>query len=120
VKHVVVCLTAVLFAVVCLAQAPSDHEEFEYNRWLAKTSHSFTPKDGFVPDENTAIAIAYAVALPVYGKKELDSELPLRAELSDGVWTVLGTLHCKSCVGGTLVLQIDKATGKILFLTHTQ
>lgn len=119
-KRIILCLIAALFAIVCVAQTPSDHEEFEYNRHLARTSHSFIPKGGFVPDKDAAIAIAYAVALPVYGKKQLDSELPLRAELKDGIWTVLGTLQCKSCDGGTLVLQIDKATGKILFLTHTQ
>jgi len=75
---------------------------------------------GFVPDKDTAVAIAYAVAVPIYGKKEMDGEMPFRAEMENGVWTILGTMHCQSCVGETLVMQIDKNFGKILFLTHTQ
>ncbi len=84
----------------------SEHDEFVYNRRLAKTSRSYVPTNDYVPDKDTAIAIAYAVALPIYGKKQLDKELPLRAELEDGMWMVLGTLNCGSCVGGTLVMQI--------------
>jgi len=102
------------------AQTTNDSEEFAYNRRLIKTTHSFSPKDGFVPDKATAVAIAYAIAVPIYGKKSMDSELPFRAELKDGVWTVLTTLNCKSCEGGTLVVQIEKVSGKILFLTHTK
>jgi len=109
-----------LICIVCSAQTLTDRDEFEYNRRLAKTTHSFMPKSGFVPDKETAVAIAYAVALPIFGKKDLDRELPLRADLKDGVWTVLGTLNCESCAGGTLVMQIDKSTGKVLFLIHTQ
>ncbi len=104
----------------CLAQTSNDHDEFIYNRRLIKDSHSFVPKNGFVPDKDTAVAIAYAVAVPIYGKKEMDEEKPFRAELENGVWTVLGTLNCGSCVWGTLVMQIDKASGNVLFLTHTQ
>jgi hypothetical protein len=106
--------------LVASAQSPTDHEMFEYNRRLAKQTHSYVPKNGFVPDKDTATAVAYAVALPVFGKKMLDSEMPLQAELKDGVWTVQGTMHCTSCTGGTLVMQVEQATGKILFLIHTQ
>ncbi len=105
----------------CLAQQPpNDHDEFVYNRRLIKNSHSFVPMKGFVPDKNTAVAIAYAVAVPIYGKKQMDEEEPFRAELKDGVWTVLGTMHCVSCMGGTLIMQIDKSSGKIIFVGHTQ
>lgn len=115
-------LVSIVWIALCVAGSAqnSDHDEFEYNRRLVQTSRSFVPKDGFVPDEATAAAIAHAVALPIFGKKQLDSEMPLRAELKDGVWMILGTLHCRSCMGGTLVMEIDKETGRILFLTHTQ
>jgi hypothetical protein len=106
--------------MICSAQTASDHDEFVYNRRLIKNIPSYVPKDGFVPDKDTALAIAYAVALPLLGKKQLDKEMPLRTELEGGIWTVLGTLNCGSCVGGTIVMQIDKASGKVLFLTHTQ
>ena len=102
------------------AQTLSDHDAFEYNRrMIVQHSQSVIPKEGFVPDRDTAIAIAYAVAVPIYGKKEMDAEKPFRAELKNGIWTILGTLQCKTCVGGTLVMQINKTNGKIIFLTHT-
>ena len=73
-----------------------------------------------VPNAATATAIAYAIGIPVYGRKLMDEEQPLRAELKDGIWSVLGTLHCASCNGGTIFVQIDKTTGKILRLNRTQ
>jgi hypothetical protein len=114
---------SLVFAALCLisaAQTPNDHEEFEYNRRFIVSAHSPKPKDGFVPDKETAISIARAVALPVYGRKLVDEEQPFRSELKDGVWMVLGTMHCDHCVGGTLVIEIDKTSGKVLFMTHTQ
>jgi hypothetical protein len=113
-------LLVLLICVICPAQTANNHDEFVYNRRLIKTARSYAPPNGFVPDKATALAVAYAVALPILGKRQLDEEKPLRAELEGGVWTVLGTLNCGSCVGGTLVMQIDKASGKVLFLTHTQ
>jgi hypothetical protein len=113
-------LALCLFFVASSAQTTDDHEEFLYNMRLAKTSKPFIPKNGYVPDKETVLAIAYAVAVPIYGKKVIDGEMPLRAELDSDVWTVLGTLNCQSCEGGTLVLQIDKMIGKIVFLTHTK
>ena len=117
-RNYLVCFLLALLCTPCFTQM-SDQEEFEFNRRLAKTSKSVLPAEGFVTNKETAIAIAYAISLPVYGKKQLDSELPFRAELKDGVWTVLGTLKCQNCEGGTLVVLIDKPTGKILFMTHT-
>ena len=113
-------VTLMLICTSSIAQIPHDDDEFTYNRRLVRTTHSFVPKNGFVPDKETAVAIAYAVAVPVYGKKEIDQETPFRTELQGGVWTVLGTMQCKSCSGGTLVMQIDGASGKILFLIHTK
>ncbi|WP_041856075.1 NTF2 fold immunity protein [Candidatus Korobacter versatilis] len=95
-----------------------------------KTS-GFIPASGFVPDATTAIKIANAVLVPVYGEKQISSELPLRAELEQGTWIVRGTLNCApppahdlpgkktlSCEGGTAVVRISKSDGKILFMTH--
>jgi hypothetical protein len=120
VKYTFPLLLTCLISVICCAQNLIDHDEFVYNRRLIKTTRSYVPKNGFVPDKDTALAIAYAVALPIFGKKQVENEKPLRAELEGGVWTILGSLNCGSCVGGTLVMQIDKASGKVLFLTHTQ
>jgi hypothetical protein len=41
-----------------------------------------------------AVAVAAAVLIPVYGRKQIASERPFKAELSGGVWDVNGSLHC--------------------------
>jgi NTF2 fold immunity protein len=50
------------------------------------------PKDGFVPDAETAIKIATAVWARIYSPRELEQERPFCAYLKNGVWTVEGTL----------------------------
>jgi hypothetical protein len=110
-----------LLVPLALAQTAKDQEEFEYVRRQIASSHSSAPpKAGMVPDASTATAIAFAVGVPVFGKKQMDGEQPFRADLQNGVWTVLGTLHCASCDGGTLIVQINKSDGRILHLLHSQ
>ncbi len=104
--------------MMAMPQSSNDRQEFAYVRHEIQSSQSFAPKNGFVPDADTAIAIAYAVAVPVYGNKAVDAEKPFRTELKDGSWIVLGTLH-HATSGGTLIVQIDQATGKILYLNHS-
>ena len=89
-------------------------------------AQSYTPKDGFVPDSATAVKIAEAVLIPVYGKEKIESERPLKAKLENGVWTVDGTLHCRDskgqesqlCVGGAAEVKLSKADGRILRMSH--
>lgn len=85
-------------------------------------------KYGYVPDSSTAIKVAEAVLIPVYGKKLVESERPFNATLEDGIWTVGGTLYCgdgkpqsthsPSCVGGVAVVKISRKDACILFMTH--
>jgi len=83
---------------------------------------------GYVPDEATAVKIAEAALIPVYGKEHIESERPFHAKLSSGVWTVGGTLYCAGpngqrgtgtqCAGGVAVVKISEADGRILSMTH--
>jgi NTF2 fold immunity protein len=85
-----------------------------------------TPKQDYVPDAETALKIAEAVLIPVYGKSQIESERPFKAKLKDGIWTVTGTLHCldenghatTACVGGTAVVRLSKADAHIILLAH--
>lgn len=87
---------------------------------------SYKPPSGYVPDSETAIKIAEAVLVPVYGRKHIDSELPLNADLKDDVWTVAGTMHCPDgkggvssvCLGGVATVQISKIDARILSMGH--
>jgi hypothetical protein len=78
---------------------------------------SFHPREGFVPDRDTAIAVTEAVLTPVYGRNTVQAERPYTAKLEGGVWTVTGALP-KGHVGGTSIVRISKADARILFLTH--
>ena len=79
--------------------------------------HSVVPSNGFVPDEKTAIKIAEAVWVPIYGEQQIQSEKPFVASLKNGVWTVEGSLP-KSWVGGVAIAEISKRDGRILRVSH--
>jgi NTF2 fold immunity protein len=81
---------------------------------------SFQPKDGYVPNAETAVKIAEAVLVPVYGEKQIASERPFKAVLQADVWTVAGTLRCgaPACDGGTAEVKISKTSGQILYMMH--
>lgn len=62
---------------------------------LVIASGAFSQKSpNYVPNSETAVAIAEAVLIPVYGKKKVESERPYKAKLNGDVWTVTGTLYC--------------------------
>src|ERR1035438_8931531 len=78
--------------------------------------------NGRVPDEQTAVKIAEAALIHVYGKKQIESEQPLKGQLTDGVWTIAGTLHCSDgkggsttlCEGGGATVKISSLNGRVL------
>jgi hypothetical protein len=78
---------------------------------------SYKPKNGYVPDEQTAISIAVAVWIPIYGKEKIEGEKPYKATLKNGVWTVIGSLP-EGYVGGTAEAQISQDSGCILRIIH--
>jgi len=87
--------------------------------------NSYIPKEGFVPDSVTALSIAEAVSIPVYGRDQIASEKPLKAVLKGTVRVVTGRVPCNGppgvpCPGGAAEVQISKRTGAILFMTHYQ
>jgi len=93
-------------------------------------AQGYKPPSGFVPDSATAVQIAEAVLVPVYGKKQIESEKPFTARLKNDVWTVSGTLRCPDgkggfapeteCDGGTAVVQISKRDAHIISMIHYQ
>jgi hypothetical protein len=88
---------------------------------------SFVPREGYVPDAATAVAIAEAVLTPVYGKEIVLSERPFKATLRANIWTVAGSdPPCAGapagvpCPGGTAEVRISKKSGQIVFMAHYQ
>ena len=78
----------------------------------------YVPKDGFVPDEETAVKIAEAILIPVFGKDQIHSEKPFHAALSEGgtVWVISGTLYHQK--GGVAEIKIQKSDCKVIEMFH--
>ena len=72
------------------------------------------PEPGCVPDGETAVRIAEAVWLPIFGSDVVGSQQPFRADLADRVWTVRGSQ--RDPAKRSLIAQIDKNDGRILKL----
>jgi hypothetical protein len=79
--------------------------------------HNYKPKEGYVPNKETAISIAIAVWLPIYSKEQIESEKPYTAKLNNGIWFVTGSLP-NGWNGGVAEAEISKDDGKIIRISH--
>ncbi len=104
--RVAICLVATV-----LISGPRDQDP---------TVKGYVPPNGFVPDSGTAVRVAVAVWIPIYGASQIRSEQPYVATLKDGVWTVTGTLPRQYNLGGVAMARISKRDGRILFVLHGQ
>lgn len=77
------------------------------------------PKNGFVPDETTAINVAKAILVPIYGEQVLTLE-PYTAFLNKNeVWVVKGSLpYVEGRKGGVPRVEIQKIDCKIIHVSH--
>jgi ATP-dependent Clp protease ATP-binding subunit ClpA len=74
---------------------------------------SSTPIQGFVPDKETAVRIAEAVWIVLYGKKGIELKKPYKVELENEMWTVTGT-YLDQSTSRVATARISKADGRIL------
>lgn len=71
----------------------------------------------YVPNEETAIKIAEAIWLPIYGEK-IYAQKPYDVSLvNDSIWIIKGTLP-QNRRGGVAYIEIQKSDGKILKVIH--
>jgi hypothetical protein len=96
--------------------------KFAFTAFLATTciASGVTPKNGYVPDETTAIRIAEAVLESILTKDQLDRSHPFKAELHDGVWTVFTVPKANIKGGGTPEIRIDRQTTAVLSLQFSR
>jgi hypothetical protein len=91
------------------------------NKPRHSASQGYVPPQGFVPDSATAVRIAVAAWIPIYGERHILSEQPFVATLKGNVWTVTGSLPQGVGVrGGTAVARIAKRDGRVLLVGHAQ
>ena len=90
-------VTLALFSSSLLAQAPP-------------------PKNGFVPDQETAIRIVEAALPPICGNGCAARNRPFEAILENGIWTVYGNppRPAGQRGGGMIQVRIDQQTGAVL------
>lgn len=74
------------------------------------------PKEGLVPDKETAIKIAEAVLFRMYGENSIKAQRPYVAREDDYIWWISGTLP-KDSFGNVFNIGISKHTAAILRLT---
>lgn len=109
-------LTALIIVVVTMGLI--DRAPAMDNVHMQQT-HSYVPPNGFVPDEQTAIAIAEAVLVPIYGKQAIEAQKPYQITRTGDIWTVRGTLP-RDRLGGEFLIEISKQTGQIMRVTHSK
>jgi len=81
--------------------------------------HNYKPSVGYVPDQETAIRIAVAIWIPIYGKEQIERERPYKAILKNGIWYVTGSLP-EGSFGGVAEAEINKESGCIIRISHGQ
>jgi hypothetical protein len=77
-----------------------------------KFKRGYIPKEGFVPNDKTAIKIAEAVWFAICGD-QIYTKKPFVAKLENGIWYIEGSLP-KGYKGGVPYIEINKRDGKIL------
>jgi len=80
------------------------------------SKHTVAPEHGYVPDEKTAIKIAEAIWLPIYGEG-IYKKKPFVAKLQGEIWVIQGSLP-SHMLGGVPTAEISKKTGEILRVSH--
>ena len=98
---------AALLAVLVVAAAVVLHAQ------------NIKPRNGYVPDESTAVAIGEAVMVPIWGAAAIAKDRPYRATLTNGVWRVEGIIP-PNTAGGTAVVLLARDDGRILRAFHEQ
>ena len=96
---------------------PQAHSSPAFPADPAAKPHSVQPERGMVPDEATAIAIALAVWRPIYGEQHIARKAPFHARLTNGEWTVEGSLPPRTR-GGVPLAVIAQRDGRILRISH--
>jgi hypothetical protein len=82
------------------------------------TKHSVKPKDGFVPDAETAIKIAVAVWEPIYSEHKIAGEKPYRARVDMKRVRKAEGSQPKGWLGGVAIAEIAKNDGRIVRVSH--
>jgi hypothetical protein len=99
----------VISAAIAVAQEPS----------VPKLPHVPTgklplPKEGLVPDKETAIKVAEVILFRLYGEKNITAQKPYSVTKDENIWWVRGAPP--PALGSSFMIAISQQTGAILYL----
>ncbi len=116
-KKTVSAITVLLFTGIAYHYVKANKPDKSWGSSIPPVGLTDTLVYDAVPNKATAIKIAEAIWLPLYGAN-IYTERPFRAQLKDSsVWIVQGTL-AKGLKGGTAYIEIQKRDCRILKVTH--
>jgi hypothetical protein len=84
----------------------------------SRMSMNIKNNKGLIPDEETAIKIAEAIWLPIYGET-IYTKKPFKAQLENEIWIVQGSIPIGT-KGGVPYIEIQKNDCKVLKVTHSK
>ena len=108
-KTVIISIVVVVVVIVGIIGGAALNRFYRWHR---------APPEGFVPDEKTAIRIAEAIWLPIYGESIYDKQ-PFVAcyDRRTGSWKVTGTLP-ENVLGSVPEAHIRRIDGKVVLVRH--
>jgi len=72
------------------------------------------PKDGLVPDKETAVKIAEVILFRLYGEQNIVTQKPYAVTKDENIWWVCGAPP--PALGSSFKIAISQQTGAILYL----
>lgn len=108
---------ALLLPSPSFADGSKDVQNYNQSEQYIQDEDQWKPEEGYVPNEDTAIKIALAVWIPIYGKEHIEGKAPYKAVLKDGIWHVTGSIPL-GWKGGVPEAEISKEDGRILKIEH--
>jgi hypothetical protein len=79
----------------------------------------YQPKGGMIGNARSATAIALVYLTDIYGQATMRRELPLKAELDQGVWIVTGSSSANPHEeGGVAEIRLCRRNGAVLRVVH--
>jgi len=108
----VVIMLLSLSVAVAFAQAPSP-PKLPHPSSEARIS---LPKEGLVPDKETAIKLAEVILFRLYGEKNIVAQKPYAVTENQNIWWVCGAPP--PALGSSFEIAISRQTGAVLHLQH--
>ena len=72
------------------------------------------PKEGLIPDKETAIKLAEVILFRLYGEKNITAQKPYRVTKDENIWWVCGAPP--PALGSSFKIAISQQTGAVLYL----